>query len=317
MPYFTNLVRKCIPYSWQCFIENQACKVLMCLRSRFEITFLNFSLELPASDHSAAQIYFRYLVSRTWYHELYEQSLLHRILERNQAVYFVDGGASYGLYSLIAASHPSVLAIRAVEASPAICARLNGIVSRNHLEGKITVLNAGLASESGIPLLLTENDNSEWNKVTRTSNQQAEGSIVSTTIDEQIPFPELSPDTLIFVKMDIEGAEPDAFKGMKQLSQSPFRYAILFEFHTSLLNSKPGGALHFANFFEHFPYDELYSIDSQKGALTRLPTHEDFCREVKRRTALPFPGNVFNVLLTRGKVDGIPQESSPPLKSTI
>jgi hypothetical protein len=58
---------------------------------------------LDPSDHCGREIYMKYLLRRRWMHEVFQQSITLQIFQRYEGAWFIDVGASYGMYSLLAA----------------------------------------------------------------------------------------------------------------------------------------------------------------------------------------------------------------------
>jgi hypothetical protein len=108
-----------------------------------------------------------------------------------------------------------------------------------------------------------------------------------------------TPETAaVFVKIDIEGHEPNAFAGMEKLLHHRGNFAVLFEFHVGLLQDR---AYQFADTLLTLPNATLYWIDVHEQKLQIL--NSSFMNElIEKARKAPHPFNLFNLLLTSTQI---------------
>jgi FkbM family methyltransferase len=262
------------------------------------INYLGYKVFLSGKERGGTDIYFFYLLHGRWKHEIYEQSLVKHILRQVNCAYVIDVGASYGMYSLLAASIPNVEYIFSIEASTYICRFLEKTISGNHLEHRIRLFNVAASAESGIMFNVIEMANSEWNKVSAATSVDAD-SIPSLALDELVL--QAPKTSLIFIKMDIEGHEPDAFQGMRHLLNKRRNFVLMFEFHVGLMQDL---AQTFADTLFAVPASRLYLADANKQTLLELnPLLMRKLIEKARQAKHPF--NLYNLLLIDESLVGL------------
>ncbi len=296
-----SFLNKYIPFFLLRFAEDFACLLISKIVNTYNITYRGYSVTMPITDKSAAQIYFRYLLTRSWRHEMYEQILVEKLLcDPMKGAWFIDGGSSYGMFSLLAASLPSVEKCIAIEASPKTFSYLKENISRNKLDERIKCINAAIACISGELHYVDEEEHSEWSKTTSSPLTYGHKlvEVISISLDDLIKVENIPDSAPIFIKLDIEGNEPNAFQGLQQLFHSQRNYMILFEFHASLLNGMEDGAKGFVNKIWNPELYVIYQIKSHLGRLDKINSLSDFENISDRCSASDFPNNLTNLLLS-------------------
>ena len=297
-----SLLTNLLPYSLLRFGEDTACAVISRFNKTFRITYCGYSVVMPATDHSASQIYFRYLLTHSWRHEIYEQGLVESLLcGQMSGAWFIDGGANYGMFTLLAASLPSVAKCVAIESSPTTFNYLEETIRNNQLSEKVQCINAAISSISGETLYVAEVEHSEWSKTTTLPTNGLEQDLLrvdSISLDDLINAEKIPLTTPIFIKLDIEGNEPEAFQGLQQLFQSNRNYMILFEFHAGLLNTMEHSAKGFVNSIWKPELYVIYEIKSHLSHFEKINSLSDFEKLSDRCSASDFPNNLTNLLLS-------------------
>ena len=87
-------------------------------------------------------------------------------------------------------------------------------------------------------------------------------------------------DSLI-VKIDVEGSEPDAFRGMEATLKSVNRYQVFFELHPSVLMSLGHDPLQFGRRLFGLGADVVAEVDQHQKATKRIRNHDEFASIVQ------------------------------------
>jgi len=238
---------------------------------------------------------------------MYEQMVVEDLLtNKMKGAYFIDGGASYGMYSLLAASLPSVEKVFAIEASPKTFTFLENTVKANRLESRLYCINAAICAQSDAVRYVLENSNtSEWCHTTDVLPIESEH-LVSTvpgiSLDDLIVDQCIPLDSPVFIKLDIEGNEPEAFHGLRRLFASNRNYIILFEFHVGILDSCEGGAWQFAREIFDIRPSAIYEVYCKDKKLLEISSFGDFENLIKKYGNNEFPNNLTNILLCKSPI---------------
>jgi methyltransferase, FkbM family len=151
---------------------------------------------------------------------------------------FVDVGANWGYYTLLAAHLVGPLGrVVSFEPDPRLFPVLSENVSYNRLE-QVTALQVAAADEAGLLILSGYEEDCENRGLSRLVEQEAGTNgrtfrVQARPIDAMLD--ELDVETVDLLKMDIEGAEELALRGMlKGLERHRFRRIVL-ELHPSIL----------------------------------------------------------------------------------
>lgn len=187
---------------------------------------------LDASDNAA----FRY-----WYYngkyEVKTTALILQLVSLNPGCVFLDIGAGYGAFSLAVANigrHGLVKRIFAFEPDARGHCALVKSVATNGLGPLVFPVRTIVGDYSGSANLLQSSRSSTSNRTFHSSGRAFEKavSLPCTTVDAFLDDSgiDVSRETFI-VKMDIEGNEVRAFRGMQRLFARSRGYAILFEYY--------------------------------------------------------------------------------------
>ena len=266
-------------------IEDALIFIITKFKKECEIKFNNYSIYLPPEDRCGANIYIKNLLKNNWVHESFEQSIISSLLENDPSnFYFIDVGASYGLFTFLAAPFSNVKKIISVEASPKTFSYLNKSVQSNGLSEKVICLNAAVSSSQGEVFYIEEHPRySEWNrvftKIPSDENNKESSEVNSVTIDNIISeyLPSVSSNDKILIKIDIEGGEPSAFIGMNRLFSSETDFIMMIEFHAGLLNiGEKNGSILFAKEIWSKNFCDIYQIDHRAGCITKFNSLGEF-----------------------------------------
>ena len=131
---------------------------------------------------------------------------------------FIDIGANFGLYSLIASQHISEKgSIISFEPFPENYKSLCTNLSLNNLQ-RITAENTAVGSETGTLKLYYNSKENNLGMVSYIKDQNSDFVIVNKIcLDDYLNSKYLK--TITFIKIDVEGFEYDVLQGMKQTLQ--------------------------------------------------------------------------------------------------
>ncbi len=256
-------------------------------------------IHLLPDDPSTARILVSYLYWRSWHHESGAQATVEQLINaRKGRVFFIDGGASFGMYTFLTASLPVVEKVIAVEASPITFAQLRRSAAESEWATRIDCRHGALTdSSSRVLSIASAIDASEWHQVV--AGGAAEHRIPALTIDSLVAALALRPDDTLFVKLDIEGSEVDAVAGMRATLAADRDTVLMLEFHTALLNRQPDGARAFARTLFESGMDAIYVMDDKQPRLWRVASLADMLRFTERLSQASFPHNLRNLLLVK------------------
>lgn len=158
----------------------------------------------------------------------YERELGH-ILDRlkHHRAAFVDGGANYGYWSLVASSEALGYApVIAIEANPKTYARLARNSELNG--GTITTFNNALSDRTGESIRIHV---SEFHAVSHVEQVAEAGTVVDVptiTVDDAIERAGASRHEAFVIKLDVEGWELPTLRGCRRVREA-HDCAIIFE----------------------------------------------------------------------------------------
>lgn len=175
--------------------------------------------------------YWNRLLSRKYQYEK-EISDAFSILSKIDKVIFLDCGANYGYWSLLAADKSvSFSHVYAIEAS-----RLNYkylSINNDANGGIINTINKAIYSISGEILSFSDDDSSHANSKIDKSGSD-DGSVETISIDDIVE--KYDAELPVLIKLDVEGAEIDALIGAETTLQR--QCCIIYEDHGSDQDSR-------------------------------------------------------------------------------
>jgi FkbM family methyltransferase len=298
-----RILTKFVPFGAQRRILEFVVRVVAALEPAPKITFASSAVYLMPKDRSSAHILVSYWIWGRWSHERFQQHLVTQIIQtRANEVIFVDGGASFGMYSLLAAEQGATRVVVAIEADPHTFKYLERTVTESALAEKVQCMNAAIVDRSDRVVAISRvgKTNSEWTQVRLLDHFEAESpTILSVTIREIIDGSRPRENDSIIIKLDIEGAEPLAIAGMKSFLNEERDTILFLEFHAGVLNRFPGEAKQFATELWKTNMAGIYSINERDQTLEQLSDLETFLNFVSRLSDQEFPFNLTNLLLTK------------------
>jgi FkbM family methyltransferase len=173
----------------------------------------------------------------------------------------VDAGAHIGFVSMLLARAVGERGrVESFECDPRIVGRLREHVSLNGLEGRIAVNEAAVWNADGEQLELklavmpglSYVDGGMWDPV-------GTAPVPTVTLDAHLRRRGIAPEELSFIKLDVEGAEPQALEGMRE-TLAATGAPLLMEFQEWALLADPGR------------HDQLIQLMSDHGYSPFTPT---------------------------------------------
>ncbi len=144
---------------------------------------------------------------------------------------FVDLGAHIGFLTLLAAKRVGGEGhVYAFEPIAETADLLDANVAANGLENVVTGVRLAISDEPRDLVFTISREHSVSNKMARAAGTAGETmTLRATSLDAY--FGELGWPSVDLIKMDVEGAELDAMRGMRELSARNPGMKLIFEFH--------------------------------------------------------------------------------------
>jgi FkbM family methyltransferase len=262
-----------------------------------------YSMQLNFSDNAA----FKYFVDRERYEELECNAFL-RTIAWNPGCYVLDIGANYGPFTL-AAGHLHRLGvihqIHAFEPDVRAARALRSSIASNQLEAVAKVHEMIVGETEGVEQLFVNARSSADNRTHRVTTSpirvQQTQAIPCRTIDgvmhdERVPF-----GGRFIIKMDIQGNEARALRGMQKILDQAEGIVIFFEYFPYLVQS---AGIEIALLHEELlriNATKFYEITDEK--LVCLNGFDDFlrsARELEKMAERHIEGPGGNYIFSRG-----------------
>ncbi len=252
--------------------------IRLLLRLHGPLRINNYQMFLDFSDNAC----FKYLVDR----ERYEFAIVSRFLgsiRSNPGAYVIDLGANYGFFTLAAASIAkanSVKKIIAVEPDVRPYTALNKSITQNQF-GDFVSLHQVIASDcSGEETFFvnarSSADNRSHTITTAPIQVQQQYKVPSTTVDALLEELSVPPGSKFIVKLDIQGNEARALKGMEKSLRAASGFMIFFEHCPYLADLAGVDGEEFLEYLRSLAIDEFYE-DSPTG-FTSLAGFEELAQ---------------------------------------
>lgn len=221
--------------------------------------------------------------------EPFELSVFCEMVRRNPGSLFIDLGANYGLYTLHACDlgrDNYVAKVVAVEPDQRVFKKLSKSVKENGFEKTAILLNKAISDQDDEQITLFVNKGGSPDNRTfvdggiNFSSQYLVNTISVDTIVSEVGMTGLEHNGII-IKMDIQGNEPRAFKGMKKtLSQYP-SVALLFEFDPALMKQEGFDPFEFAHEVFGAGFSDIIHVDETAQLLQPLTSVDELIRDIR------------------------------------
>lgn len=145
--------------------------------------------------------------------DVWEPSFTNYLLSREKCDgIFVDVGANIGYFSLIASK--LFKEVHAIEASPSIADRLDKNIKLNNINN-IKIHNIAISDRKGFVDFYLDKNQSGGSSVNPSIRNQLECKVESNTLESILS--QIGIDKVMFIKLDIEGMEPQALKSLRNI----------------------------------------------------------------------------------------------------
>jgi FkbM family methyltransferase len=215
--------------------------------------------------------------------EPFEKGIFGEIICSNPDCLVIDIGASYGVYTLFAcelASHGFGRKVVSVEPDRRVFEKLSESIRNNGFGENVMLINKAASDNDDKQVTLFVNASGSVDNRSFTHGQiQISDSydVDAVTIDSIITDVEkdgIKPQTII-VKIDIQGNEPRAIRGMSKTLSNYQSIAVLLEFDDTLLRNAGFDSSEFANELFAAGFDKIADINETAQSVRFLDKVED------------------------------------------
>jgi FkbM family methyltransferase len=252
-----------------------------------KIGFSRFNMYLDASDKGSIYTFICYLANLL---EPFELCTFCEMICRNPDSLVIDVGANYGLYTLHAcdlACYNIVHSVIAVEPDRRVFNKLKLSLKENGFNLNTIPINKAISDTDNKRVELYINDAGSVDN--RTISNEGISNIIdhypveTITLDSIIDEHERSGQKAksIIIKMDIQGREPLAFRGMRRTLNNYSSIAVLFEFDPRLIRSGGQNPYKFADEIFSAGFNKYINVDGTAHLHRALESTDDFRRLIK------------------------------------
>jgi FkbM family methyltransferase len=215
--------------------------------------------------------------------EPFEKGIFGEIICGNPDCLIIDIGASYGVYTLFACnlvSHKFGRKVVAVEPDRRVFEKLSESVSNNGFEEDTILINKAVSdiAEKQVTFFVNASGSVDNRSFTHGQIQVSDSyDVDAVTIDSIIADVEkngIKPQTII-VKMDIQGNEPRAIRGMSKTLSDYKSIAILLELDDEMLRDAGLNSSKFAEELFALGFDKIADINETAQSIRFLDKIED------------------------------------------
>ncbi len=221
--------------------------------------------------------------------EPFELSIFCEMVRRNPGNVFIDLGANYGLYTLHAgdlARENLIAKVVAVEPDQRVFKKLSESVRYNGFENAVVLLNKAISDRDDEQITLFVNKGGSPDNRTfvdggiNFSSRYPVKTICVDTIVSELCSTGLEHNGVI-IKMDIQGNEPRAFKGMKKTLSEYSSLALLFEFDPIFMEQEGFDAFAFAHEVFGAGFSDIIHVDETAQLLQPLASVDELIWDIR------------------------------------
>ena len=250
---------------------------------------------------------FKYYTDRERY-ELAETTAFLSSILHNPGAYVIDVGANYGAFTLAAAQLGPFRVfqrILAIEPDRRACAALRKSIRKNHFHEFVDLHQVIAGDRDGRETLFVNARSSADNRTHKVTSSpirvRAKYEVDCTTIDSLLAESSIPLDSRFIVKMDIQGNEAVAFRGMQTALRRAKGFLVFFEHCPYLIESAGINIAEYCEFLESLQADAIFEIGTDD--VVRLDGFRgllDSFRALESTPETRMEGTGSNYVLCRG-----------------
>ncbi len=225
-------------------------------------------------------------------YEPYERPLFIECVQANPQGIIVDIGASYGFYTLDACGALDgghTKRIIALEPDRDTFACLRRSLEANGFAHRVIAINAAAVDEHGVQCPFYRHTTvSGWNKlVNESADYGCTYHVRGVTLDGLLGELGIDAENRFIIKIDIEGSEPRAFKGMKNALAAAEGYLVFSEFHPPAMKLSGHDPYSYAEHIWGLGNDVILEIDELGRKVVRISSFDEFEIIIRRCADAP------------------------------
>lgn len=200
----------------------------------------DFEMVLDVTDPGLSKELLLYGTREDKLASIFERELA-EFCSRAEHPVIVDLGANIGYYTLIEARACDGASIVAIEPVPKNVALLRQNLSHNEVADRVSVHQQAIGGENGITelQLATRSNHHRLADVAELGTEYGDTIEVAVSrLDDFVRAQEIDPESVTVVRMDIEGAERDALRGMSDILEADGPTLLYIEVHNNLLDEE-------------------------------------------------------------------------------
>ena len=229
------------------------------------ININGYCMVLDFSDNAS----FKYLTDKGQY-EYTEVSAFLNAIKHNEGAFVMDIGAHYGAFTLAAAGLGAEKCknIIAFEPDRRPYNALVRSIRKNGFEDRITLFRKMVGDDIKKETLYVNRRSSADNRThcisTSPIKVREQYAVECTTVDQTCRQLNIPYDSRFIIKIDIQGNEPRAFKGMAGVLDKSEGFVLFFEYAPYLIRSAGLGVDDFSHAISKMEFDEAFEISNEK-----------------------------------------------------
>jgi len=282
---FLSLYLKVFPWKFRDRFGSPLITLLMALKGN-SVQFNDYRVFLNPRDKTATELFLIHVNAGKWIWESYELSLFAEAISANENPVVIDIGANYGAYTLSACSLAkggSVKNVIAVEPNAETFSCLKRSVDSGGFGRFAHLVNAAAsAAHNGECNFRVDKKYSAMSSLVRPDSPSVPSAAASSykvrciSIDGFLSETNIDKTNNFVIKIDVEGSEPLAFRGLEATLESALGYQIFFEFHPEALKTSGHDPVQFAQHLFDLHPDLIVEIDQHQKRLKPVNSLADF-----------------------------------------
>jgi FkbM family methyltransferase len=282
---FLSIYLKVFPWKFRDRFGSPLITLLMALKGN-KVQFKDYQVFLNPRDKTATELFLIHVNAGQWLWESYELNLFAEAIAANQNPVVIDIGANYGAYTLSACSVAKgghVRNVIAVEPNRETFSCLKRSVESSGFSRLAMLRNAAISDDHNSECdFYVDERYSAMSCLARPGNPSPPAENTSSyrvrciSIDGLLSESNIDKTGNFVIKIDVEGSEPLAFRGLADTLECAGGYQVFFEFHPAALKASGYDPLNLAQHLFDLQPDLIAEIDQHEKRLKRLNTMADF-----------------------------------------